>query len=54
MEGACSVGREEGRGGGREVRNSCRKEWKGNHVAIRKMFVKKHSEPSCEMGSMHS
>lgn len=50
-----TVGREEGRGGGGELRevmktyNSCREGWKGNHVVIRNMIVKKHSEPSCEM-----
>ena len=48
------MGREGGRDGGGEPRevkvcNSCREAWKGNHVAIRKMIVKKHSEPSCDM-----
>lgn len=53
------MGRDGGRGGGGELRNvakagsSCRKGWEGNHVVIRKMIVKKHSEPSCEMGNIN-
>lgn len=48
------MGRDGGWDGAGELRevkvcNSCREEWKGNHVVIRKMIVKKHSEPSCEM-----
>lgn len=31
-----------------EARSSCREGWKGNHVAIRKIIFKEHSEPSCE------
>ena len=44
-----------GGGGGGELREvtkacySCSEGWKGNHVVIRNMIVKKHSEPSCEM-----
>lgn len=50
---------EGGRGGGGELRDavkagsSCREGWKGNHVLIRKVIVKKHSEPSCEMEHMN-
>lgn len=49
-----SEGRLEGWGGGGEPReamkacDSCRGR-RGNHVVIRNVIVKEHSEPSCEM-----
>lgn len=52
-------GRDVGRGGGGELRDtvkagsSCREGWKGNHVVIRKVIVKKHSEASCEMENIN-
>lgn len=55
LKAKSTVGRVEGWGGGGESReamkacDSCREGWKGNHVVIRNMIVKKHSEPSCEM-----
>lgn len=58
-EGESTVGRDGGRDGGGELRDvvkagsSCRKGWEGNHIVIRKMIVKKHSEPSCEMGNIN-
>lgn len=53
-----TVGREGGRDGGGELRevtvcNSCREEWIGNHVVIRKVIVKKHSEPSCDVENIN-
>ena len=55
LKAKSTVGRVEDWGGGGELReamkacDSCREGWKGNHVVIRNMIVKKHSEPSCEM-----
>lgn len=36
-----------------KVCNSGREDWKENHVMIREMIVKKHSEPSCEMENIN-
>lgn len=36
-----------------EARSSCREGWKGNHVAIRKIIFKEHSEPSCELENIN-
>lgn len=53
------MGRGERRGRGGELRevvkadSSCREGWKGNHVVIRKIIVKKHSESSCAMENIN-